>query len=75
MELKEKDTMKDVLLSLKKHGKPVLILLRSGKSYTGIIQTVGMHCIALQLRGDRSFFDAMIRIEDIAAAEVQVRTS
>ncbi|MHA2294998.1 MAG: hypothetical protein ACXAEU_08655 [Candidatus Hodarchaeales archaeon] len=75
MEMKEKDTFKDMLVSAKKQDKPVDVHLKSGKSFNGNIITVGVHCLALKLRGNKSFFDAIIRIEDIAAIEVQVRTS
>jgi sRNA-binding regulator protein Hfq len=74
MELKEKDTIKDVLLSIQEQNKPVDILLKSGKMYKGTILIVGHHCVSLKQRGDRSFFDAIIRLEDIATIEVQVRS-
>lgn len=73
MELKENDTMKDILSSIQAQDKPVDILVKSGKTYKGILQKVGRNCISLKLIGDRSFFDAIIRIEEIAAIEVQIR--
>jgi len=71
MELKENYTIKDILIKLR--TKEAYILLKSGKEYYGIIMTVGQHCVALEQKGKRSFFDAIILIEDISAVEVQVR--
>lgn len=73
MELKENYTIKDVLIKLR--AKEVYVLLKSGKEYYGIIMNVGQHCVALEQKGNRSFFDAIIRIDDISAVEIQVRGS
>ncbi|MFX0174432.1 MAG: hypothetical protein ACFE9L_21345 [Candidatus Hodarchaeota archaeon] len=72
MKINEKSTMKDTLSTLL--NKKVEIILKSGKNYCGKIQSVGEHCLVLNQLGNRSFFDAIIQIEDIAAVEVQVRT-
>jgi sRNA-binding regulator protein Hfq len=75
MKLLVKHTLKDVLALLKKEKKQVEISLSSGKSFTGIIQVVGDHCVSLKQVGQRSFFDAIFGIEDIVALEVKVRTA
>ena len=67
--------MKENLLVLQQEKKPIEIHLRSGTKFNGAIKMVGEWCIILQLRGNRSFFDSIIRIEDISAIEVQVRES
>ena len=73
MELKENDTMKDVLMSAQAQDQPVYIQMKSGTQYMGTIQKVGRNCVSLKLIGDRSFYDAIIRIEEIAVVEIQVR--
>ena len=73
MKLKENDTIKEALLFALKEKNPILVLLKSGKEYTGIMKIVGLHCVSLEQKGKRSFFDAIIRIEDISAIEVKVR--
>lgn len=71
MELKESDTLKDVLLKLQ--DKEVYVILKSGKEYLGIIKEVGQHCAVLEQTGNRSFYDSIMRIDDISAVEIQVR--
>ncbi len=73
MELKENDTIKDVILFALREKKPILVLLKSGKEYNGIIKIIGLHCVSLEQKGNRSFFDAIICIEDISAIEIKVR--
>jgi hypothetical protein len=71
MELKESDTLKDILLKLQ--DKEVYILLKSGKEYLGIIKKVGALLTILEQKGKRSFFDSIIRNDDISAVEIKVR--
>ncbi|MFX1408389.1 MAG: hypothetical protein ACFFBW_15670 [Promethearchaeota archaeon] len=73
MELKENDTIKDILLSAKKEDKTIDILLKSGKIYNGNIKKIGLHCISLDQKGNRSYFDVIIRIDEISAIEVRIR--
>jgi small nuclear ribonucleoprotein (snRNP)-like protein len=54
-------------------GKLVYVNLRSGKTYLGSLKAVGDHWIHLEKVAERNFFDALIRIEDISAIEVQFR--
>jgi small nuclear ribonucleoprotein (snRNP)-like protein len=54
-------------------GKDVYVHLRSGNTYRGFLKSVGDHFIHLEKIASRDFFDALIRIEDIAAIEVQFR--
>lgn len=73
MELKNNDTIKDILAKLVGKDKTISIVLKSGKDYSGEIQTLGEFCVSLKQSGNRSFYDALIRIEDISAIEVKVR--
>ncbi|MFX1257920.1 MAG: hypothetical protein ACFFAN_08680 [Promethearchaeota archaeon] len=72
MELNEKEGIKEILLKLKKSDS-VNIILKNGKEYIGKILNVGILCIQLQLHGNRSFYDSIIRIDDISAVEFKVR--
>ncbi len=54
-------------------GKNLYISLKSGKTYQGILKSVGDHLIHLEKVSERNFFDALIRIDDISAIEVQFR--
>jgi small nuclear ribonucleoprotein (snRNP)-like protein len=58
-----------------KKNKKVEVLLKSGKTFSGVIHTLGNQCVILAQSGAKSLFDAIIRIEEIAALEVQVRTT
>ena len=71
--MKLNDTIKEALLSALREKKPIFVLLKSGKEYNGIIKMAGLHCVALEQKGNRSFYDAIIRIEDISAIEIRVR--
>ena len=65
MELKNNDTIKDILAKLVGKDKVISIILKSGKNYDGEIQSFGEFCISLKQSGNKSYFDAFIRIEDI----------
>ena len=54
-------------------GKDVYINLRSGKTYQGIVKSVGDHLIHLEKIAGKEFFDALIRTDDISAIEVKFR--
>jgi small nuclear ribonucleoprotein (snRNP)-like protein len=54
-------------------GEDVSVNLRSGTTYRGFVKSVGDHFIHLEKIAHRDFFDALIRMEDIAAIEVQFR--
>ncbi len=54
-------------------GKSMYINLKSGKTYQGILKSVGDHLIHLDKVSERNFFDALIRIDDISAIEAQFR--
>lgn len=72
MKFKESNTIKDILIAL--INKEVLILLKPGKEYAGIIKTVGVHCMVLEQTNERSLFDAIISIDDISTIETKVRS-
>jgi small nuclear ribonucleoprotein (snRNP)-like protein len=54
-------------------GKLVYVNLRSGKIYQGSLKAVGDHWIHLEKVAERTFYDALIRIDDISAIEAQFR--
>jgi small nuclear ribonucleoprotein (snRNP)-like protein len=54
-------------------GKNIYISLRSGKTYQGVLKSVGDHFIHLEKISERNFFDALVRIDDISAIEAQFR--
>ena len=74
LDFSEKTTIDGVLQTLHGKKKKVDILLKSGKAYSGVIHAVGKQCVILEQSGTKSFFNAVIKNEEIAALEVQVRT-
>lgn len=60
--------------NLKSHvGKDVFVHLRSGQTLHGTIKTVGTHLLHLEKLVGKEFYDALVRIEDVAAFEVRFR--
>jgi small nuclear ribonucleoprotein (snRNP)-like protein len=54
-------------------GKKVYVTLSSGKTFGGFIKEVGDHFIQLEKLDGKSYFDALIRIEDISAIDTKFR--
>ncbi len=54
-------------------GKNIYIQLRSGTTYRGFLKAVGKKFIHLEKIANKDYFDALIRIDDISAIEVQFR--
>ncbi len=54
-------------------GKKVSVILNSGKTFTGLVKEVGPHLVHLEQLENREFFDALIRMESIAAIEAMFR--
>ena len=54
-------------------GKKVYVTLGSGKTFAGFIKEVGDHLVHLEKLESRSYFDALIRIEDINAIDAKFR--
>lgn len=75
LEIKKDTTMDEILKQLLAAKKKIAIILRNGTKYQGKIIEIGQFKLRLKLEGNKSFFDAFIRIEDVSAVEVQVRTS
>ncbi|MFX1365331.1 MAG: hypothetical protein ACFFCE_03525 [Promethearchaeota archaeon] len=71
MEYNENYTIKDYLTKLQ--TKEVYIILNSGKEYLGTIKEVGQFCLILEQKGNRSYYDSIIRIDDISSVEIKVR--
>lgn len=73
MNLKDRETMSDMLTKAKLENKTVDVLLRNGTSIKGDILDIGAYCLVMELKGAKSFFDTVIRIEDISSFDIQVR--
>ncbi len=72
MVLEEQDSMAAVLKRLE--GKPVrLRLAGSNEEVIGKLQKVGKELAHLSDLSGREFFDAIVRIDQVAAVAVQVR--
>ncbi len=54
-------------------GKRVSVTLSSGAEYNGKVKSVGNGLLVLEKLSGKSFYDALIRTEDICAVETQVR--
>jgi hypothetical protein len=75
VELDGSQTIRDNLSRLATAKKGVEVVLKSGKSYRGVIGSVGPHAIVLTQLEGREFYDALVDLEEIAAIEVRVRAS
>ncbi len=73
MDIIKNATITDILNSIKKKGDNTQIHMKSGKDFTGKIQSVGLNFVVLEESGKKSFFDAIININEISAVEVQSR--
>jgi sRNA-binding regulator protein Hfq len=73
MDIIQNATIKDILNSINKKGDNTQIHMKSGKDFTGKIQSVGLNFVVLEESGKKSFFDAIININDISAIEIQSR--
>ena len=62
-----------MLTKAKLENKTVGVSLRNGTSVRGDILEIGSYCVVMELKGAKSFFDTVIRIEDISSFEIQVR--
>lgn len=54
-------------------GKKVSVTLCTGKTFGGFIKEVGDHLVHLEKLDGKSYFDALIRIEDISAIDTKFR--
>jgi hypothetical protein len=54
-------------------GKPVTLLLRSGKEYGGTVGEVRGQSVVLKGIAGKEFYDALVRLDDISAVEVRNR--
>ncbi len=61
------------LRALSKQRKRVTLLLRGGQTLTGIVTDASTSQIHLSELAGKEFFDALIRVEEVSALEVQVR--
>jgi len=54
-------------------GKKVYVSLDSGTTFAGTVKQVGEHLLHLEKLDGKDFFDALIRLEDIAAIDTRFR--
>jgi hypothetical protein len=52
-------------------GKPVTLLLSSGKEYGGTVGEVRAQSVVLRGITGKEFYDAIVRLDDVAAVEVR----
>ncbi len=64
-------TMIDVLTKLK--GKSVDIDLKNGQAISCKIKNVGQFCVHVERTDSKSFYDVIIRNDDVSAVEMRVR--
>ena len=62
-----------MLTAAKAKGKALVLVLRSGASYTGKVKDVGTEVVILTGLAGKEFFDAWIRLDNIVAMEERVR--
>ena len=75
MEFESSATIPDILRKIKSENATCDILVKSGKNFSGTIQFLNNFIVVLQLTGARSFYDAIIRVEDISVIEIKARSS
>jgi hypothetical protein len=73
MEVQQDGTIGDVLKSAQAADKIVTVDMNNGKTYRGSIIQVGQFHLRLELKGDKGFYDAFIKLDHISAVEVQIR--
>lgn len=54
-------------------GKPVTLVLRSGKEYGGTVGEVRGQAVVLKSLSGKEFYDALIRLDDVSAIEIRNR--
>lgn len=64
-------TLTDNLVALK--GKTVTVSLSSGQTVTGVVKEVQNNLLYLEKLSQKEFYDALIRVDLIAAVEVRAR--
>ncbi len=72
MEIKKNETFIDVLT--KQVGKTVDVVLKTGQVINCKVILVGQFCTHIERLDSKSFYDTIIRNEDIVAIEVKVRS-
>ena len=54
-------------------GKKINVTLGSGKTFTGIVKTVGKKLVHLEKLEGKEYYDALIKIDDIVALDARFR--
>jgi len=74
MELNPKISITETLKQVQGQKVNIEVYLRGGQSFTGKVLDVADHYAIVGHLVGKDFFDAQIRIEDIAAVSLQTRT-
>ncbi len=64
-------SLADNLIALK--GKTVTVSLSSGQAVTGVVKDVQNNLLHLEKLSQKEFYDALVRVDLIAAIEVRAR--
>ena len=54
-------------------GKPVTLIIRSGKEYGGTVGEVRGQAVVLKSLSGKEFYDALVRLDDVSAIEIRNR--
>ena len=71
-EMQNSDTVRSVLAT--HAGKEVIVRLTSGGDIQGVVTKVGDNLLHISKISTMSFYDAVVRIDSIAAVLMKVRT-
>jgi small nuclear ribonucleoprotein (snRNP)-like protein len=69
----ERTTILDVLEQLK--GKPVILAMRSGVSYSGKLTMIGKYITVISEISGKEYYDEVISTSDIVGVEYRARES
>tara|TARA_B100000959_G_C14711482_1_gene513117 strand:+ start:194 stop:421 length:228 start_codon:yes stop_codon:yes gene_type:complete len=75
MELKASMRVRDLLKQVHQERRQVCIHLDGGAELVGMVVDVGEQNVVLSQLVSREHFDALVRLDDVSAVEVQVRGS
>jgi small nuclear ribonucleoprotein (snRNP)-like protein len=73
MNFRKEILLKDALLELKNNNQIIFLQLKNGKEYCGKIEDLGDHFLYLKMEGNRSYYNALIDITQVASVEIKVR--
>ena len=75
MDITDNNTLVDILHKALAEKISVDITIKTGRILSGNVLKVGQHIVVIKLKGNKSFFDAIIRVDAILVVEYQARTA